>query len=94
MLLVRLQLGRRQSDDDLPGRMVDEVVVVVGADERGQLGGCIEPVQLVLVPEECLPLVVTVAPAWCPQGDQIAVGETELDRDDVSRSHDRKPIEP
>ena len=73
--------------------MLDEVVVVVGSDERREFCDGGEPVQVFLVAEECFPFVVAFAPAGCPQGDEIAVGESEFDRDDVS-SHGRKPIEP
>ncbi len=70
--------------------MFDEVVVVVGPDERDELGDAGKPVEVLVQAEEGLPLVVTLTPPRCPQRDDVSVGQSELDRDDVS-GHGSQP---
>lgn len=72
--------------------MVHEIVVGVGTHERREFRDRLETVEVVLVAEERLPLVLALAPPRSPQCEQVAVGESELDRDDVS-SHGWKPID-
>ena len=64
--------------------MVGQVVLVGGADERGELGDLGEGEQRVVVAEEGLPLLAVLPPARGPQRDEVARGERELDRDDVT----------
>ncbi len=82
--LVRHQLVGLHADDGRPRRMLDEVVVVVGADEGREFGDAGQDVEILVETEERLPLVVTLPPAGCPQGEAVSVGESELNRDDVS----------
>ena len=89
--VVRLQFVGCEGRYDRPRRMIHEIVVVVGSDERGELGDCFEGVKIFLVTEERLPFVIAFAPFRSPQGDEVAASETEFDRDDVA-SHGRKPI--
>jgi hypothetical protein len=73
-----------ETDDRGPRRVLDEIVVVAVADERGELGDTGQHVEILVESEEGLPLVVTLAPARCPQCEAVSVGESELNRDDVS----------
>lgn len=66
-----------------------QVVLGAGPDERRQFGDAGQPVQILLEPEEGFPLVVTLAPAWRPEGEDVSVGQSEFDGDDVS-GHEQK----
>ncbi len=88
-VLFRFQLGCRQSGDDGPRWMLDQVVVGVRSDEGREFRDGGEPVEVFLMAEKRFPLVVALAPAGCPQSDEVSVGESDFDRDDVS-SHGRK----
>ncbi len=90
VLLVRCQLGHRQRRHHVPGGVVDEVVLVVGAYERGQVRGVRERVEVVLVTEERLPFLAVLTPPRGPQRDQVALGQPEFDRDDVL-GHQKPP---
>ena len=89
--VLRRQLGDGQVRHHRPRRVVDEVVLVGGAHERGELGDLGEGEQRVLVAEERLPLLAVLAPPRGPQRDEVALGERELDRDDVA-GHGVHPI--
>ncbi len=47
-------------------------------------------VEVLVLAEERLPLVAGIAPAWSPQCVQVALGQPEPDRHDVS-SHAAQP---
>ncbi|GAA4621536.1 hypothetical protein GCM10023108_54810 [Saccharopolyspora hordei] len=85
VVLVRAQVVGAELGDHVPGRVVVEVVLLGGAHERGQVRGVGERVQVVLVPEERFPFLAVLAPAWRPQGDDVALRQPELDGDDVLR---------
>src|SRR6478672_9101678 len=70
--------------------MVGEVVVGIGPDERGQVGDRFKRVAILVLTEEGLPFVALIAPAWSPQRVQVALGQPEPDRHDVS-SHGAQP---
>ena len=88
MAFVGHQFVGLQPDDRGPGRMVGEIVLVVVADEGGELGDAGKHVEILVQTEEGLPLVVAVAPARCPQCEAVSVGESQLNRDDVSGHED------
>ncbi len=86
VVLVRLvghELGDGQPGYHVPGGMVDQVVLLGGAHERGEVGGIRERVEIILVAEERFPLLAVLPPARCPQRHEIALGQSELDRNDV-----------
>jgi hypothetical protein len=89
-LVGRIQLMRVRLGQILPSGVVGEVVVLVGPDERDQVGDGLERVQILVLAEERLPFVALIAPAWSPQRVQIALGQREPDRHDVS-SHGAQP---
>ncbi len=66
--LVRHQFIGLHADDGRPRRMLDEVVVVIGADEGRELGDTGQDVEILVESEERLPLVVTLPPAGGPTG--------------------------
>ncbi|SKZ99989.1 Uncharacterised protein [Mycobacteroides abscessus subsp. abscessus] len=78
------QFVGRELLDGVPRRVLDEIVVRVGADEADEFGDAGEYVQVIVESEECLPLVVALTPAWRPQGETVSVGESEFDGNDVS----------
>ena len=82
--LLGRQLRDRQVGHHRPRGMVAEVVRVVGADERGELSHLREGEERVVVAEEGFPLLAVFAPPRRPQRDEIALGERELDGDDVA----------
>ena len=82
--LLGRQLRDRQVRHHRPRGVVAEVVRVVGADERGQLGHLREGEQGVVVAEEGLPVLAVLPPPRRPERDEVALGERELDGDDVA----------
>ena len=78
--LLRRQLGDGEVRHQRPRRVVGQVVLGLGADERGELGHGREREERVVVAEERLPLLAVLAPSRCPQRDEVALGEGELDR--------------
>src|SRR5690606_23111626 len=85
VVLVRGQLRGRQGGDHVPRRVVDQVVLLGGAHERGQPGGVRERVQVVLMTQERFPLLAVLPPPRCPQGDHVALWQPKLDGNDVLR---------
>src|SRR5215217_9490687 len=63
--------------------MVDQIVLFGSANESSQFGGIFEGVQVFFIAEESFPLFAVFTPARSPQGDQIALRQPELDRNDV-----------
>src|SRR3954469_7542097 len=70
--------------------MVGKVVVGVGLHECDQVGDGLEGIQILILAQERLPFVALVSPAWSPQCVQVALGQREPDRHDVS-SHGAQP---
>ena len=77
-------------DQTLPRRVVGEVVVGVRPEEGDQIGDRLEAVEVLVLAEQCLPLVAGIAPAWSPECVQVALGQSEPDLLDVS-SHAAQP---
>jgi hypothetical protein len=67
-----------------PRRVVDEIVVAVGAHERDQVSGRLEGVEVFVLAQERLPLVAGVAPAGRPHGVAVTIGQTQANRHEVS----------
>ena len=63
--IERVRVGRGQV---LPRRMVDQIVVGIGAHECDQVGDGLEAVQVVVFAQKRLPLVAGVAPPGRPHG--------------------------
>ena len=68
----------------LPRRVVDQIVVGVGAHECDQVGDGLEGVQVLVLAQERLPLVAGVAPAGRPHGVAVTVGQAQADGHEVS----------
>ena len=84
MGLLGCQLRDRQVRHHRPRGVVAEVVRVVGTDERGQLGHLREGEERVVVAEEGLPVLAVLPPPRRPERDEVALGEGELNGDDVA----------
>ena len=82
--------GGRCLGETLPRRMIGQVVVVVGANERHQISDRLERVEVLVLAEERFPLVFGVTPEGCPQRVEIALGQPEPYRHDVC-SHAAQP---
>ena len=83
-VLGRFEFVRLESDNGVPRGVFHQIVVVARTDEGHQFCHGREAVQILVETEECLPLIVTLTPAWGPQGERVALGDSEFDWDDVS----------
>ncbi len=63
----------------LPRRVIDQIVVGVGAHECDQVGDGLKAVQVVVLAQKRLPLVAGIAPAGCPHGVAVTIGQAQAD---------------
>ena len=67
----------------VPGRVVLQIVLRAAPDQGQEFGGRIERVEVLVEAEERLPVVVVLPPTGRPEGRDVSLRETELDRDYV-----------
>ncbi len=72
-----------------PRGVVLQVVPLCGADERRELRDLVEGEEVVVVAEERLPFLAVLPPPRGPQRDEVALGQRELDGDDVAGHGDQ-----
>lgn len=80
----RIEVVRVGSGQVLPCRVVDQVVLGVGAHERDQVRDALEAIQVVVFAQERLPLVAGIPPARSPQRVAVTSGQAQADGYEVS----------
>ena len=76
-------MGRRQV---VPARVVDEIVVGIGADECDQVSNGLKAVQVLVFAQERLPFVAGIAPARRPHGVAVTSGQAQADGYEVGHA--------